>query len=182
MAAPDDLELLREFVNTKDPDDHSDAIDQPDKLAGWLSEHELISRHAPVSIGDVETARRLRESLRSLTRLNCGCESGDAAAETINEISEMVTLRISLDEAGAAQLAPTDDGTPGVFARLLGIMYTAMIDGTWWRLKGCANDTCRWVYYDQSKNRSRRWCDTETCGNVMNARAYRERQRLHRPG
>jgi predicted RNA-binding Zn ribbon-like protein len=44
------------------------------------------------------------------------------------------------------------------------------------RLKLCANPLCRWAYYDESRNRSRRWCDSAECGNVMKVRAFRARQ------
>lgn len=45
------------------------------------------------------------------------------------------------------------------------------------RLKQCDNDGCRWVFYDSTKNASRRWCDSRLCGNVDKVRRYRERQR-----
>jgi predicted RNA-binding Zn ribbon-like protein len=45
------------------------------------------------------------------------------------------------------------------------------------RLKVCANDGCRWVFVDESRNRSRRWCDPAACGNLSKVRAYRKRQR-----
>lgn len=44
------------------------------------------------------------------------------------------------------------------------------------RIKLCENPACRWVYYDESKNSSRRWCD-EPCANIMRVRRFRERQR-----
>ncbi|WP_210767789.1 CGNR zinc finger domain-containing protein [Cellulomonas humilata] len=45
------------------------------------------------------------------------------------------------------------------------------------RLKACANPDCQWVYYDGSRNRSGRWCSMTECGDVMKARAYRQRSR-----
>ena len=50
-------------------------------------------------------------------------------------------------------------------------------DGTWPRLKICSADTCRYVYYDRSKNGSRRWCSMDVCGNRNKTRAYRDRNR-----
>ena len=44
-------------------------------------------------------------------------------------------------------------------------------------LKLCADETCRSVFYDRSKNRSGRWCSMSTCGNRAKVRAWRERQR-----
>jgi predicted RNA-binding Zn ribbon-like protein len=45
------------------------------------------------------------------------------------------------------------------------------------RLKVCGNSACRWMFFDESRNRIRRWCDARACGNVMKARRYRARQR-----
>jgi predicted RNA-binding Zn ribbon-like protein len=45
------------------------------------------------------------------------------------------------------------------------------------RLKVCDNPECRFVFYDASKNRSRRWCAHTTCGNRHKVRRFRERQR-----
>jgi len=44
------------------------------------------------------------------------------------------------------------------------------------RLSICADDTCRGVVLDLSRNRSRRFCST-TCGNRNAVAAYRARQR-----
>jgi predicted RNA-binding Zn ribbon-like protein len=41
------------------------------------------------------------------------------------------------------------------------------------RLHACASDTCRWLFLDTSKNRTRRWCDMKICGNRAKARRYR---------
>jgi predicted RNA-binding Zn ribbon-like protein len=38
------------------------------------------------------------------------------------------------------------------------------------RLRECANADCHWLFVDRSRNRSRRWCAMETCGNVLKAR------------
>jgi predicted RNA-binding Zn ribbon-like protein len=45
------------------------------------------------------------------------------------------------------------------------------------RLHTCASGTCRWLFLDISKNRTRRWCDMKTCGNRAKARRYSEAHR-----
>lgn len=40
------------------------------------------------------------------------------------------------------------------------------------RLHACAAETCRWLFLDTSKNRTRRWCEMKTCGNRAKARRY----------
>ena len=39
-------------------------------------------------------------------------------------------------------------------------------------VRACECDTCRWLFLDQSKNHSRRWCDMKICGNRTKARRY----------
>lgn len=45
------------------------------------------------------------------------------------------------------------------------------------RVKACASETCDWLFLDMSRNRSRRWCDMEVCGNRAKARRFNERQK-----
>jgi predicted RNA-binding Zn ribbon-like protein len=47
------------------------------------------------------------------------------------------------------------------------------------RLRICVYDACRWVFFDESRNRSRRWCNHKTCGNRINVRHFRKRNRTH---
>lgn len=44
------------------------------------------------------------------------------------------------------------------------------------RLKICDNPDCRWVFYDESKSRTRRWC-ADVCGNLIKVREFRARQK-----
>lgn len=45
------------------------------------------------------------------------------------------------------------------------------------RIGQCASDECKWLFYDTSKNRSRRWCSMKMCGNVAKARRHYQRQK-----
>ena len=45
------------------------------------------------------------------------------------------------------------------------------------RVRECAGERCGWIFLDTSKNRTRRWCDMRTCGNVAKARRHQARQR-----
>jgi len=40
------------------------------------------------------------------------------------------------------------------------------------RLHQCAAEDCAWLFLDQSRNRSRRWCDMANCGNRAKARRF----------
>jgi len=44
-------------------------------------------------------------------------------------------------------------------------------------IKHCGNAQCIRYFYDTTRNRSRRWCSMETCGNRMKVAAYYKRKR-----
>jgi predicted RNA-binding Zn ribbon-like protein len=44
------------------------------------------------------------------------------------------------------------------------------------RLRRCGNSTCYWLFLDETKNCSRRWCEMASCGNVMKVRRHRAKQ------
>jgi predicted RNA-binding Zn ribbon-like protein len=121
-----------------------------------------------------------REAVRALALANGATELDPAAITTLNRLGAEASLSVLLRSDGHADLHAVGEGLHQTFGHLFSIMYTAMVDGSFLRLKACANDTCQWLFYDQSKNRSKKWCEMQICGNVINARAYRQRHR-HEP-
>jgi predicted RNA-binding Zn ribbon-like protein len=45
------------------------------------------------------------------------------------------------------------------------------------RVKICAADGCGWMFLDESRNNSRRWCDSRDCGNRERVRRHLARKR-----
>ena len=45
------------------------------------------------------------------------------------------------------------------------------------RVKVCAGEGCGWVFVDESRNGSRRWCDSRDCGNRERVRRHLARKR-----
>ncbi|HEX4209949.1 MAG TPA: ABATE domain-containing protein [Candidatus Binataceae bacterium] len=45
------------------------------------------------------------------------------------------------------------------------------------RVRECANDLCLWLFLDDSKNGSRRWCSMQACGNRAKAHRHYQRQK-----
>ena|SRR5579864_1780063 len=41
-------------------------------------------------------------------------------------------------------------------------------------IKVCANPDCSWMFVDESKPRTRRWCNTSVCGSLLNVRHFRQ--------
>jgi predicted RNA-binding Zn ribbon-like protein len=47
-------------------------------------------------------------------------------------------------------------------------------------LRCCANDRCRWLFLDDSKSGTRRWCSMASCGNRSKARRHAAREAARR--
>jgi predicted RNA-binding Zn ribbon-like protein len=169
-----DLETLRAFVNTYDPD-VGDLVASPEALQTWLVEHSLLAEGQPVDGAGHRRALRLREAVRRLGMANHDGVPDPAAAEEADALARGCGLVVRLGEQGVASLEAAGRGIDAALARLLAILYTATVNGTWARFKVCRNENCRWAFYDRSKNRSGRFCGT-ACGNAVNARAYRRRK------
>lgn len=43
------------------------------------------------------------------------------------------------------------------------------------RVRACEAETCRWLFLDNSKSHTRRWCKMKVCGNRVKARRYQAR-------
>jgi predicted RNA-binding Zn ribbon-like protein len=46
------------------------------------------------------------------------------------------------------------------------------------RVKVCAGEGCGWMFLDESRNASRRWCDSRDCGNRERVRRHLARKRV----
>src|SRR5260370_28091537 len=55
---------------------------------------------------------------------------------------------------GKARLEPEAGGVAGAMGRVVATVFTAMADDDWSRLKLCGSSTCRWAFYDPSRNHS----------------------------
>ncbi|HEY7562899.1 MAG TPA: CGNR zinc finger domain-containing protein [Gaiellaceae bacterium] len=178
-AAPGNLELVRDFVNTLEVESETDALSSPQALAAWLRAHRLL-RGGTASREDLEAARALREAIRALLLENNGIGLRRDAARTLDRAAAQAGVTLRFDLSGAPRLEPAAAGVPGALGRILAIVATAMADGAWSRLKACRADDCRWAFYDRARNHSRHWCSMEVCGNRTKARAYRARRAVAR--
>jgi predicted RNA-binding Zn ribbon-like protein len=176
-TAPGDLELLRQFVNTVDPDEHTDALDTAEHLESWLVDHGLFTTSVPLDPEDYARVLGFRESVRHLARSNSRSGPDAETITSFNDLAGGTRLMMHLSPEGSAELVAEGSDLERALGRLLKAIYDAMLDGNWRRLKACSKDSCGWLYFDHSKNRSKKWCTMESCGNVVNARAYRSRRR-----
>src|SRR5579864_806427 len=183
-AAPEPLALVQAFVNThygQARRAHTE-LTNPEQLRIWLVAHDLLADGTPVTEGDFRRVLQLREALRSLLHANNEREMPASQIEVLNRLASNAPLTVRFQHDGVPTLEPDIAGVDGALARLLGIVFTAMTDGTWGRLKVCRNERCQKAFYDTSKNRSGAWCSMVGCGSRLKARAYRQRRAAHLEG
>src|SRR6185312_1709018 len=85
-AARGDLELVRQFLNTRDVEEGIDEIADPEGLRTWLAANDLEAGPR-LGAADVERAATMRESLRALTFANNGEPLEPGAVTTLNSLA-----------------------------------------------------------------------------------------------
>jgi predicted RNA-binding Zn ribbon-like protein len=180
-AVPGPLALVQALVNTQYGQGRRAHVDltSPEQLRAWLVAHRLLPDGTPVSEGDFRRVVQLREALRSLLGANNEQVTPASQIDIFNRLASNAPLTVRFQHDGVPTLEPDIAGVDGAIARLVGIVFTAMTDGTWARLKACRNERCQKAFYDTSKNRSGAWCSMAGCGSRFKARAYRHRRAAH---
>lgn len=131
--------------------------------------------------GVLEELLELRELLRRIVE-TVAADQEEAAGDVkrLNGFLEKADARYRVRKTRAGvnlesvPLVKDDEWLVGAIA-LSAARFLASGDRR--RLKVCSNSGCRWVFYDDTKNRSRRWCDSNLCGNLFKVRRYRSRHR-----
>jgi len=174
---PSDARLLRDFVNTREPQVNRESWSSVEELRDWLTARQLLNPGLQLHSSDLDSAIAVREGLRAMLRDHAGhdCDPGAVAAYN-DALSELPVRLVYAD--GSHRLVSTGDTPIGhALTQLLDAIRRCERDHTWHRLKVCARDSCRWAFYDASRNQTRRWCSMAGCGNhIKMKRAYATRR------
>jgi predicted RNA-binding Zn ribbon-like protein len=126
----------------------------------------------------LDTALELRTLVRACLQCAPVERTKDRdAARSLNKALKLFPLAVEVvgDDAMVLKAARAD-ALAGL-SSVVSEFYDGSRNGTLDRLKMCASDECRRVFFDRSKPSTRRWCMSSLCGNRMKTRSYRERQR-----
>jgi predicted RNA-binding Zn ribbon-like protein len=175
-AVPAAVRLVRDFINTREPQVDAESLTTPDQLRDWFSDRQLMPVDDQLLPEDLRVAVAIREGLRSVLGGHAGQPIGPGAAESLNSALAEVPVRLAVTGRGFQLAATRDTAIDGALAQLVDAIRQSREDGTWAKLKVCARDTCRWAFYDASRNQVRRWCSMAGCGNhIKMKRAYAAR-------
>ena len=167
--------LVQAYVNTVDIQDGPEEFSDPTTLERWLVARGLMEPGQDVSEGDLKNAVAVREAIRGVIGANSGTTVYPLDIATLNEAAAASRLRARFGADGKARLEPEAGGVAGAMGRIVAAVFTAMADEDWSRLKLCGSSTCRWAFFDRSRNHSSRWCTMASCGNRQKARRFRQR-------
>jgi len=167
--------LVQAYVNTVDIQDGPEELSDPNTLAAWLVAHGLMEPGQEVSAADLKNSIAVREAIRGVIGANTGATIYPLDIATLNGAAAASRLRARFGADGKARLEPDAGGVAGAMGRMVAALFAAMADEGWTRLKLCGSSTCRWAYYDRSRNQSSRWCTMASCGNRQKARRFRQR-------
>jgi len=186
FQVPDALANLYDFANTLDlrhftrhgvPHQMHDELASTDDLAAWMAQRRLLPAGAKVTSAMLDTALALRIHLRDYLQSDPAERRTKSAVRALNAAISAFPLLAELGGEVGGRLQPTRDDALAGLSVLAAELYDGARDGSLDRLKMCAADECRRVFFDRSKPATRRWCMSTLCGNRIKTRAYRERQR-----
>lgn len=169
--------LIKDFANTVDIEEHSDELATPAGLAGWLAAAGLAEAAPAIDRQSHQAYLRLRSGIREALAAHAtsATERVSAADAVLARLPVLVNLSAVADRVllPSPELPPTRQALANLALAWARIVLT----GEAARLKRCAESSCGWVFWDVSKNRSRRWCSMRVCGNRAKARTYAAKQR-----
>lgn len=173
------LDIVVALLNTDTGDGgaETDALVDVGALQGFVDEHDISGIEALCG-SDVAAIRAVRSNLSAVF----AAPDDRAAAERLNAIVAAAGTTPQLTDhdgyewhvhyfapgASVAEHLAADGGMALAFL---------VVAGERERLRRCEAPNCGRAFVDYSRNRSRRYCSSRTCGNRLHVAAYRARQR-----
>ena len=153
----------------------------PPKFAGKLTTASHADPEAAARA--LENAHRLREAIYRTFR---SCAEGRSVNAYDLRLIQNMTIE-GWKHSGLAKVGQT-------YRWLLKRDEAAQFGGVLWpiaqsaadlltsdrlkKVRMCDAETCAWLFLDESRNHSRRWCDMKVCGNREKARRHYQREHV----
>jgi predicted RNA-binding Zn ribbon-like protein len=118
-------------------------------------------------------ARELREAIRRLTHPATREAPRPADIKIVNDWARRPGFVPVLEADGRSVWYRSDRRAEAGLA-LVAQDAIDLLTGPWLaRVRECERQGCSMLFLDQSRPSQRRWCDMESCGNLMKARRHR---------
>jgi hypothetical protein len=172
------LATVVELVNTAPETNGEDALTDLEELADFLRRREVS--------GVGELGRRDLDGVRAVRAAFCEVMAADDREGVITRLNALlsgtrITPRLTEHDGHPLHIhyfAPGSSIAEHLAADCGVALAHLLVENEWERLRTCAAPDCSHVFVDESRNRSRVYCDSRTCGNRMHVAAYRARRRV----
>ena len=193
-AEPVDADRVLAFVNTlsaRPTGQPVERLQSYEALVEWAREQHLItaaaaerlvheaSRHPYQAAGVLARAKEFREALNGLAvAIDQQRPPNPAVLTTIAAcLAEAYANGRLVPHEGALQwVASAEDDLSRILWELGRAAGRLVTSPRLSRIRACGALDCGWWFVDDTKNRSRRWCDMKICGNREKIRRFRARQ------
>jgi predicted RNA-binding Zn ribbon-like protein len=187
FQVPDELANLYDFANSLDvrhfthhgvPHEQGDQLTGPRELADWMSQRGLLSTSTRITSAMFDAALQLRTGVRTYLQFDpAERRSNKSAVQALDTAMRLFPLVTEARGDGGMVLRGARSDALAGLSVVVAELYDGSVRGTLDRLKTCAAEECRRVFFDRSKPATRRWCMSTLCGNRTKTRTYRERHR-----
>ena len=189
-----DAERVLAFVNTLSSRPTGAPVERLvsyDALVEWAREQHLVSaaaaerlaaegkRHPHQAASVLGRAREFREALNSLAEsIEKDRQPQAAVLDTISDYlaSAYANGRLVPHDGGLQWVASAEDAVERILWEIGRAAGRLILSPRLSKIRACAASDCGWWFVDDTKNRSRRWCDMKLCGNREKVKRFRSRQ------
>jgi len=192
-AEPVDADRVLAFINTLSsrptaaPVEHLDSYEA---LVAWAREQHLVSaaaaerlagearKHPHQAAAVLARAKDFREALNGLAAaIDTERQPSADVLKTIGEClaSAYANGRLVPHEGALQWVASAEDDLERVLWEIGRAAGRLVVSPRLARVRACAASDCGWWFVDDTKNRSRRWCDMTLCGNREKLRRFRSK-------
>lgn len=177
--------MWTDFLNS-DYHDWKEGKHDQDKLplSSWqqhfLEQHQLIA-DVPATEQQLEMLLELRVQLSQIaSQMSTGEPLSTQHLDYLNHLLQGDSLQRQLqikDGQLVLHYVSQQTGWHAVAAEIIADFAETLLHGDARRIRHCDNPDCRWVFYDDTRSRTKRYCDDKLCGNLMKVRRFRARQK-----
>jgi predicted RNA-binding Zn ribbon-like protein len=192
-AEPVDADRVLAFVNTLSSRPTSapvERLDSYESLVVWAREQHLVSaaaaerlaaearRHPHHAVAVLARAKDFREALNGLVgAIDAGKQPSADVLKTIGDClaGAYANGRLVPHDGALQWVARAEDDLDRVLWEIGRAAGRLVVSPRLARVRACAASDCGWWFVDDTKNRSRRWCDMKLCGNREKLRRFRSK-------
>ncbi len=171
--------IYLDFINSEFRDFRGRWVRDDLQQPGWLAQFLVkwgLQVDRPPDAATLTTLVALRALLRSIIETLTAEKIADHDQAALNAVLLKMPLnrRLVKDTAGyRLEMVPLKKDWDWVQAEIAASFAHLLAHQDSRRLKICANTNCRGVFYDESKSRTRLYCTSDKCANLLKARRFR---------